>query len=314
MKILLTGKTGQIGWELERILPAIGTVVALDRRGLDLADPSSIRRAVSEIRPDLIVNAAAYTAVDLAEDEPELAHAVNAEGPGILAEEAKKMGAALIHYSTDYVFDGRKTSPYTEDDPTGPLNVYGKTKLAGEQAIQSIGVPHLIFRTSWVYSTRGKNFLLTIMRLACEKEELRVVNDQIGCPNWSRSIAKATASVIKYVSISGNRVAINGNSGIYHISGTRETTWYEFARLILDNVTQADVQDRSHQLMVRNVTPIATRDFPTRAVRPAYSLLCSAKVREHFDVQLPDWKEQLQHCIQFMRQNNSDLRMRCEKT
>src|SRR5438045_3256419 len=179
MKILITGKSGQLGWDLERVLTAIGDVVALDRSGLDLADPSSIRRVVAEIRPNLIVNAAAYTAVDLAEDQRELAHHVNAEAPAILAEEARKIGAGIIHYSTDYVFDGEKTAPYVEDDPTRPLNVYGRTKLAGEQAIQASGVPHLIFRTSGVYATRGKNFLLTILRLVSEREELRVVNDQI---------------------------------------------------------------------------------------------------------------------------------------
>jgi dTDP-4-dehydrorhamnose reductase len=294
MKILLTGKTGQIGWELERLLPAVGNVVALDRRGLDLADPSSIRKAVREIQPNLIVNAAAYTAVDLAEDEPELAYAINAEGPGILAEEGKRVGAALIHYSTDYVFDGRKTTPYTEDDPTGPLNVYGKSKLAGEQAIQAVGVPHLIFRTSWVYSTRGKNFLLTILRLAREREELRVVNDQIGCPNWSRSLAETTASVIKRASDSGNSIALGERSGIYHVSGTGETTWYQFARLILEKVRQVSFRDNSRQLEIRDVIPIVTSEFPSPAQRPLYSLLGSAKLQEQFGLHLSDWKTQLE--------------------
>jgi dTDP-4-dehydrorhamnose reductase len=305
MKILLTGKTGQLGWELERTLPTIGEVVALDRRALDLADPPSIRRAVSEVRPDLIVNAAAYTAVDRAEDEPELAYAVNAKGPGILAEEAKKIGAALIHYSTDYVFDGRKSSPYTEDDPTGPLNVYGRTKLAGEQAIQAVGVPYLIFRTSWVYSTRGKNFLLTILRLAQEREELRIVNDQIGCPNWSRAIAEATVGIIKRVSGSENRLMLREGSGIYHMSGAGQAAWYDFAQLILEKVRQPEFQDPSKPLKVRDPIPIPTSDFPTRAMRPAYSLLGSAKLREQFEVQLPDWKEQLEGAMNAIRQGSA---------
>jgi dTDP-4-dehydrorhamnose reductase len=293
MKILLTGKTGQLGWELERILPAVGDVVALDRRGLDLADPNSIRRAVADIRPHLIVNAAAYTAVDLAEDEPELAHAINAEGPGILAEEAKKIGAALIHYSTDYVFDGCKASPYMEDDPTGPLNVYGRTKLAGEHAIQATGVPHLIFRTSWVYSTRGKNFLLTILRLAAEREELRVVNDQIGCPNWSRAVAEATAVVIKRASGSTGSPAIADVSGIYHMSSGGETTWYEFAKLILEKVKTVESLSTRDRLSIRRVLPILTSEFPTRAVRPAYSVLSSSKLGRIFGTHLPEWSSQI---------------------
>ena len=297
MKILLTGKTGQIGWELERILPEVGDVVAVDRRGLDLADPDSIRLAVAEVRPNLIVNAAAYTAVDQAEDEPDLAHAVNADGPGILAEEAKKIGAALIHYSTDYVFDGRKRTPYTEDDLTGPLNVYGKTKLAGEQAIQAVEVPHLIFRTSWVYSTRGKNFLLTILRLAAEREELRVVNDQVGCPNWSRAIAEATVSVIKRVFVSSSGPAISDVSGIYHMSGAGGTTWYEFAKAIVEKAQHGGFEGSPTQLRVQRIVPVSTSEFPTRAKRPAYSLLSCAKLREGFEVRLRDWQLQLQDVI-----------------
>jgi dTDP-4-dehydrorhamnose reductase len=294
MKILLTGKTGQLGWELERILPAVGDVVALDRQGLDLAGQKSIRRAVAEVRPHLIVNAAAYTAVDLAEDEPELAHAINAEGPGILAEEAKKIGAALIHYSTDYVFDGRKTSPYTEDDPTGPLNVYGRTKLAGEQAIQAVGVPHLIFRTSWVYSTRGKNFLLTILRLASEREELRIVNDQIGCPNWSRSLAEATIDVVKRISEQAKLSAFGDFSGIYHMSGVGETTWYEFAKGILQKVSHPSiVDDLAIRLKAKRVIPIPTSEFPTRVQRPIYSVLSCSKLLKRFGIALPEWSIQL---------------------
>ena len=187
MKILLTGKNGQVGWELQRTLAPLGEVVAVDRQALDLANPDAIRALIREVKPALIVNPAAYTAVDKAESEPELAMAVNGIAPGIMAEEAKRLGAAMIHYSTDYVFDGTQTSPYTEKDRPNPGNVYGKTKLAGEQAIQAVGVPHLILRTSWVYGSRGRNFLLTILRLAQERDELKIVDDQIGAPTSSRA-------------------------------------------------------------------------------------------------------------------------------
>jgi len=290
VKILLTGKTGQLGWELERILPSIGDVVALDRRVLDLADSDSIRRAVRDLRPTLIVNAAAYTAVDQAEDETELAHAVNAEGPGILAEEAKKIDAALIHYSTDYVFDGRKTSPYTEDDPTGPLNVYGKTKLAGEQAIQAVGVPHLIFRASWVYAMRGKNFLRTILRLAAEREELRIVDDQIGVPNWADAIADSTCRVLARVAGKKSRFAAKDVSGVYHMSGAGQISWFEFAHVILEQTSNAALGGRK----IQRVIPIKTVEYPTRARRPAYSVLNSEKLNVTFGVHLPDWKKQLE--------------------
>jgi dTDP-4-dehydrorhamnose reductase len=189
-RILLTGKNGQVGWELQRTLATLGEVVTLDRQDLDLADPDSIRRVVREHKPNLIVNAAAYTAVDKAEEESDLAMVINGTAPGILAEEAKRLSAAIIHYSTDYVFDGSKNTPYTEEDAPNPLNVYGRTKLAGERAIQAVGAPYLILRTSWVYGMRGKNFLLTILRLARERNEIKVVNDQIGAPTWSRIIAQ----------------------------------------------------------------------------------------------------------------------------
>lgn len=192
-KILLTGKNGQIGDDLRRILPRLGDVVATDREQLDLSRPADVRKLIRKLHPTLIVNAAAYTAVDQAEKEEALAHTINAEAPAIMAEEAKKIGAALVHYSTDYVFDGAKNSPYDEHDSPNPIGVYGRTKLAGEQSIRGSGVDHLIFRTAWVYSTRGKNFLLTVLHLATEREELRIVDDQIGAPTWSREIASATA-------------------------------------------------------------------------------------------------------------------------
>ena len=198
-RILVTGRNGQVGFELQRNLAGRGQVVAVGRDEMDLSDPDAIRRVVREAKPDLIVNAAAYTAVDQAESEPELALAINGVAPGILAEEAKRLGVALIHYSTDYVFDGSKAAPYTEEDEPRPINVYGRTKLAGERAIQAVDVPHLILRTSWVYSARGKNFLLTILRLAREREELSIVDDQIGAPTWSRAIAMATGGILAHL-------------------------------------------------------------------------------------------------------------------
>ena len=196
MKILLTGSTGQVGYELARSLQGLGEVVAVDRNVMDLSNLDQVRDVIRTVRPQLIVNPAAYTAVDKAESEPELAYRVNAEAPGLMAQEAKLLGAAMVHYSTDYVFDGSNPSPRGEDDATGPLNVYGASKLAGEQAIAAAGIDHLIFRTSWVYGMRGKNFLLTMMRLAKEREELKVVADQHGAPTWSRTIADTTALVL----------------------------------------------------------------------------------------------------------------------
>jgi dTDP-4-dehydrorhamnose reductase len=196
MRILLTGPTGQVGWELRRSLAPLGVVTALDRTALDLTDADGLRRVVREVRPALIVNAAAYTAVDRAESEPDLAMAVNGLAPGILAEEGKRVGAALVHFSTDYVFDGRKAGAYVEDDAPAPVNVYGATKLAGERAMEAVGAPHLILRTSWVYGARGANFFLTMRRLARERPELRIVDDQTGAPTWCRMIAEATAQII----------------------------------------------------------------------------------------------------------------------
>ncbi|MDO9064018.1 MAG: dTDP-4-dehydrorhamnose reductase, partial [Sulfuricella sp.] len=227
MKILLIGKNGQVGWELQRTLATLGDVVAIDRQGMDLANPDSIRSAIRIIRPDLIANAAAYTAVDKAESEPELAMAINGIAPGIMAEEAKRLGAAMIHYSTDYVFDGTKTSPYTEEDAPNPLSVYGKTKFAGEQAILAVGIPHLIFRTSWVYGLRGRNFLQTILRLAKERDELKVVDDQIGAPTWSRMIAEATSQILaqSFLPLTPHPSLLTQYGGIYNLTAAGRTSW-----------------------------------------------------------------------------------------
>ncbi|MHB1620318.1 MAG: dTDP-4-dehydrorhamnose reductase [Sulfuricella sp.] len=293
MKILLTGKNGQVGWELQRTLATLGDVVAIDRHGMDLASPDSIRSAIRAVRPDLIVNAAAYTAVDKAESEPDLAMAINGIAPGIMAEEAKRLGAAMIHYSTDYVFDGTKTSPYTEEDPPNPLSVYGKTKLAGEQAILAAGLPHLIFRTSWVYGLRGKNFLLTILRLAKERDELKIVDDQIGAPTWSRMIAEATGQILAQ-----RKASLSEVSGLYNLTAAGRTSWYGFAKAILDSMTtQGANPSPLTPHPSPNLIPIATPEYPLPAPRPLYSMLSSAKLNRTFGVAQPAWDASLTLCM-----------------
>lgn len=285
MKILLTGKNGQVGWELERTLATLGEVVAVDRRGMDLADPDSIRNAVRAARPDLIVNAAAYTAVDKAESEPGLAMAINGTAPGVMAEEAKRLGAAMVHYSTDYVFDGTKTTPYTEEDAPNPINVYGKTKLAGEQAVQAAGIPHLIFRTSWVYGRRGKNFLLTILRLAQERDELKIVDDQVGAPTWSRLIAEATAQILAQ-----RRANLSEVGGLYHLTSAGRTSWHGFARAILDRAARPRPR----------LVAIPGADYPLPAPRPCNSGLSNQKMQRDFGLALPAWDAALALCCREM--------------
>ena len=277
MKILLTGRSGQVGWELERALPALGEVLATDRDTLDLADPDAIRRAVREGKPDVIVNAAAYTAVDRAESEPNLARQINAVAPGILAEEAKRAGALLVHYSTDYVFDGTKTSPYTEDDPPNPLNVYGRTKLEGERAIAASGCRHLILRTSWVYASRGKNFLLTVLRLAATQPELCVVDDQHGAPTWARDISHATLCLLECPTLP---------TGQYHLTAAGQTTWYGFACEIL-RVAQSNAK----------IKAIRTVEYTTPATRPANNVLSNAKLYCATALSMPDWSTSLAACL-----------------
>lgn len=289
MRILLTGKQGQVGWELCRTLAPLGQVSALGREQLDLADADSIRRAVRELRPQLIVNPAAYTAVDLAESDAETATAVNGAAPGILAEEAKRLGAGLIHYSTDYVFDGGQDGVYRETDATNPGNVYGRSKLAGEQAIQAVGAEHLILRTSWVYGLRGRNFLLTMLRLAREREELRVVADQIGAPTWSRMIAEATALAAARWYMGSRPQA--GLSGVYHLTAGGSTSWHGFVEAI---VRLAGEQET---LAVQRITPITTADYPTPARRPANSRLDGGKLEQAFGLRLPDWQDSLAACL-----------------
>ncbi len=301
LRILLIGKTGQVGRELAPLLDRLGELTALDRRQLDLGSPDEIRRLIRGMRPNLIVNAAAYTAVDRAESDEPAAQAINAAAPAIMAEEAKQLGALLVHYSTDYVFDGTKRSPYTEDDPPNPINAYGRTKLEGERAIQRIGPPYLIFRTAWVYAPEGRNFLLTVLRLAAEKEELRIVRDQTGSPTSGREIAAATASVLSQICSTANGASPwIGTKGIYHMTAAGETTWYDFAGRILDLAVgqsrggdwfRAATGDRP--LVARRIVPIATSQFPTPARRPAYSVLANKKLSDTFGVSLPHWETQL---------------------
>jgi len=292
-RILLTGVSGQVGWELHRTLMTLGEVIPAGKSvsnaalQMDLANPDTIRRTIREVEPDLIVNAAAYTAVDKAESEPELAMAINGIAPGVMAEEALRLGVAIIHYSTDYVFDGTKNTPYTESDKPDPQNTYGKTKLAGEQAIQAVGVPHLILRTSWVYGLRGKNFLLTMLKLATEREELRVVDDQVGAPTCSRMIAEATAQILSQAtqSVCG---FLDSKGGLYHLSASGQTSWYDFAKAIFEH--ELDHSERKMQRLIA----IASEHYPTAAKRPAYSLLNNHKLSNTFGLALPEWQRTLE--------------------
>jgi dTDP-4-dehydrorhamnose reductase len=299
--ILLIGNNGQVGRELNRMLPRLGEVKSVGREQVDLSNAEEIRSAIRALRPQLIVNAAAYTAVDKAESEQDLARAVNAVAPAVMAEEAKKLGALLVHYSTDYVFDGTKTSPYVEDDPTNPKNIYGKTKLEGELGIQASGAPHLIFRTAWVYGTQGKNFLLTILRLATQREELKIVCDQTGAPTTSAEIARATTKILSQMFAHGNETARAADGGgLFHMTAGGVTTWFDFTQAILEGARKMDASapwfaaaTGSRPLIVRNVVPIPAVQYPTPASRPGYSVLSNAKMERAFSVKLPDWRSQL---------------------
>jgi dTDP-4-dehydrorhamnose reductase len=286
--ILLTGKNGQLGWELRRTLAPLGPIVAVDVEEMPLDDTAAIRRVVREVRPTLIVNAAAYTAVDRAEDEPELAMAVNGVAPAILADEARRLGGAVVHYSTDYVFDGAKPGAYGEDDPPRPLGVYGETKLAGEAGVRGVGAPHLILRTSWVYGARGTNFLRTILRAAAAGKPLRVVDDQHGAPTWCRMLAEATALVLAQSGAALRPDALEDYGGTYHLTAAGATSWHGFASAILALAPQA-VRDGCP-----GITPVPTSAWPTKARRPANSRLDCTKFRETFGFSLPDWQGSLE--------------------
>lgn len=285
MKVLITGRHGQVSRELQLSLADKYELLVLGQEQLDLADSEAIRRQVRALRPDLIINAAAHTAVDQAESEPDLAFAINGQAPGVLAEEAAALDVPLIHYSTDYVFDGSKDGAYREDDATGPLGVYGRSKLAGEEAIRKVGGQHLILRTSWVYSLHGKNFLLTMQRLLQEREEMRVVADQIGAPTWAGSIARATAELIQHWQ--------NGQAGpwgTYHLSGLGETSWFGFASAIGE---QLRVQGKP----CANLQPIPSSAYPTPAQRPLNSRLDCSRLQHQWSIRLPDWHDALLECL-----------------
>jgi dTDP-4-dehydrorhamnose reductase len=278
--ILLVGSAGQLGSELVRVLPAHGRMLALDRVALDLGDVDAIAAAVRGSRPQFIVNAAAYTAVDRAESEPDRADAINARAPGVLADEARRIGAVLIHYSTDYVFDGESDTAYGEDSTPRPINVYGRSKLEGERAIAASGGASLVLRTSWVYGRSGQNFLTTMRALGAERDELRIVADQIGTPNWTRSLAEATATI---VGRGGTFLA--ERAGLYHLSGGGSASWFDFARAIFAGA------DRPR------IVPITSAEYPTAARRPRRSVLSSARFEAVFGFSLPHWEQMLRTCL-----------------
>ncbi len=294
-KILVTGKNGQVGWELQRTLAPLGQVIAVDMEDLDLTDAKALRAAIQAIRPDIIVNPAAYTAVDKAETEPDIAHAVNATAPAVMAEEAKKLGALMVHYSTDYIFDGSKVGAYLEDDQPNPLGVYGKTKLAGEQAVRASGCNHLIFRTSWVYGARGKNFLLTMLRLAKERSELRVVDDQIGAPTWSRTLAEIPAQILAQLyAPSASEGLIEHVSGTYQLTSSGSVSWCGFTAEIL-RLAALEATPK--------LTPITTAEYPTPTARPANSVMSNARLNQTFGLAAGEWEDNLQLCMHELQRN-----------
>lgn len=293
--ILLLGRDGQLGFELHRALRPFGSVVALGRPDLDLADADAIRTRIRAEQPSLVVNAAAYTAVDMAESEPECAMAVNGTAPGVLAEEAKHLAIPLIHYSTDYVFgdSGPAPRPYRETDETGPLNAYGRSKRAGEAAIQAVGPVHLILRTSWIYSAHGRNFFTTMLRLASERDELTVVADQTGAPTLARDIADATAQILTPAGRSNETGSLAGQTGLYHLSASGETTWHGFASAIVDGA-----RSKGRPVKARKVVPIESADYPSPAKRPSYSVLDNGLIEKTFGIVMPTWRDGLDRCLE----------------
>ena len=288
MKILVIGREGQVGWELARVLAPLGPLTCLGRPELDLREPDRIRRTLAEARPDVVVNAAAYTAVDRAEQEPELAHQVNALAPAVLAEAARDCEAAFIHFSTDYVFDGAQSRPYREDDDPNPLSVYGRTKLEGEQRIHRVGGASLILRTSWVFSLRRPCFVTQVLHWAHTQDRLRIAQDQVGSPTWARLLAEATGMLL--VRLGPNPAqALSGLSGIYHLAASNSASRLEWARQILRLDPNADQQ----RLTAEAIEPAYSRNFPTPATRPAFSALDSSRFASAFGLRLPSWEEGL---------------------
>ena len=280
-RVLLLGKAGQVGWELARTLEPISDVTSLSREDVDLSSPQALRTAIRAFRPEWVVNAAAYTQVDKAESEPEMAFAVNSSALEVIAEEARSLSAAVIHFSTDYVFDGMKNEPYREDDVTSPLNVYGKSKFGGEQALAASGIPFAVLRTSWIYGWRGTNFLRTILRLAEERDELRIVNDQFGAPTWCRDVARAAMGLMESVDFDPER--LRESSGVYHATAAGETSWFGFAKAIMAETGKFDVK----------LVGISSDQYATTARRPRNSRLNCEKLADAFGVRLPEWSASL---------------------
>lgn len=288
MNILLLGKGGQVGWELQRALAPLGTVIAHDLDTADFSQPEQVAALVAAVRPDVIVNAAAHTAVDKAEGEPELARLINATTPGAIAREAAKLGALLVHYSTDYVFDGSGSEPRDETAPTAPLSVYGSTKLEGEQLIQASGCPHLILRTSWVFGARGGNFAKTMLKLAAEREALKVINDQVGAPTGADLLADVTAHAIRGIR------ARPELSGLYHMVAGGQTTWYDYARFVIE---WARAKGVAIKVEPGAISPVPTTEYPTPARRPLNSRLNTTKLQQAFGLTLPDWQSGVERML-----------------
>lgn len=288
-RFLVIGKNGQVGWELRRTLAVLGDVAAVDYPDIDLTQPDSIRHHIREFAPNVLINAAAHTAVDRAESEEDLATKINGVAPGIMAEEAKRLDALFVHYSTDYVYNGSKNSPYVETDAPDPLGAYGRSKLVGDTAVAAVGGQHLIFRLCWVYGARGANFMLTMMRLAREREQLRVVDDQFGCPTWCRMIAQGTAVAVS--NCLRSRELRQSSTGVYHLAASGHTTWRGFAQAIIDRMP-AEGRKCSH------VDPISTSQYPLPAKRPAFSVLDCSKLEKVFGVRLPEWRSSLEQVLE----------------
>jgi dTDP-4-dehydrorhamnose reductase len=294
LKIVIVGRNGQLAWEANQRFQGLGKIICVGRPEVDLLNIEDVRAEIRRIKPSVLVNAAAYTAVDQAESEPEPAMKINSESPAAMAEEAKRLGALFITYSTDYVFDGKRTSPYNESDPPAPLNVYGASKLSGERAVEASGGSYLIFRTSWVYGARGKNFLKTILKLASERPELKIVDDQVGAPTWSRDLADATRKIIEQLAAQSSPArismgeALGDRRGIYHMTAAGGVSWCGFAAAIV-----AEMKNRGISNNVASIVPISSREYPTPASRPHNSRLCNDKLKNTFGVTLPPWRASL---------------------
>ncbi len=291
MKLLVIGSNGQVGWELVRSLQPLGTVISIDRHRVDLADLKRLETVIRKIAPNVIINAAAYTAVDRAEENETLAFQINGRAPEVLASEAKRSGALLVHYSTDYVFDGAKGSAYTEEDPPCPINVYGHSKLMGEEAVHSVGPDYLILRLSWIYAARGSNFLRTILRISQKQDALSIVTDQVGAPTWARLVAESTAHVIRQSQF--ERGLGSFRSGLFHLAAAGETSWFGFAQAIIEQARRFPEMN----IALKELTAIPGADYPTAAQRPVNSCLSSAKLEEKFTLQMAEWKQSLVFCM-----------------